>query len=270
MTDGHVRSPRGIKTRDLGFTVIELETPYLAFPYGVRPGLSEKIAVAEAVQLIGGFSNVDLMTKASPNFRRFLEPDGHFHGAYGSRVRQQVAQACTKIRRDQATRQAVLTLWDPTLDNIPDMKDYPCTVMLQFEVEGDLLCMNVVMRSNDVWLGLPYDLFQFTQLQCTVARSLDIQPGRYRHTVLSLHLYEEDVTATYNLDHSPRPMRSFTGIGRVGEPYFDIMKRARRLTTAAVNDEENISESNYRRVLASILGRPVGGDGAGDREEVAL
>ena len=48
------------------------------------------------------------------------------------------------------------------------------------------------MRSNDVWWGLPYDVFQFTQLQLTLARLLDVAPGEYTHMVGSLHAYERD------------------------------------------------------------------------------
>ena len=54
--------------------------------------------------------------------------------------------------------------------------------------------MNTVMRSNDAWLGLPYDMFQFCQLQLTLCNSLDLIPGTYRHTALSMHLYLRNVS----------------------------------------------------------------------------
>lgn len=264
---GVPREPRGRKTRDAGFTVIELETPYFAFPRDRRPGLNVRIAVAEAVQLIGGFSNPDLLTKATAKFSDFLEPDGHFHGSYGSRVRYQVASVVRKLAWDPDTRQAVVTLWDPVLDNLEDKRDYPCTVMLHFEItRRDMLAMTVVMRSNDVWLGLPYDLFQFTQLQCTVARALGIEPGRYRHVTMSMHIYDEDVTRALECDFRPpfipdyEQRFMFTGIGRPGDSFTDVMKRARVLTTNAENVEETSSEREYRKIFASYLGRPVDAD----------
>src|SRR5260370_41880706 len=48
------------------------------------------------------------------------------------------------------------------------------------------------MRSNDAWLGLPYDVFTFTRIQAYVAAAVGVEPGRYTHTVGSLHLYERD------------------------------------------------------------------------------
>jgi thymidylate synthase len=111
-----------------------------------------------------------------------------------------------KLRDDPDTRQAVITLWDPALDrHDPQPKrDYPCTVMLHFMIRGGKLTLRVHMRSNDVWLGLPYDVFQFTQLQLTLARALGIEAGDYVHQASSLHLYERDLTAVSDL-HPPAP-----------------------------------------------------------------
>jgi thymidylate synthase len=47
------------------------------------------------------------------------------------------------------------------------------------------------MRSNDVFLGLPHDLFAFTMLQEIAARELGVEPGTYQHSVGSLHLYDD-------------------------------------------------------------------------------
>jgi thymidylate synthase len=49
------------------------------------------------------------------------------------------------------------------------------------------------MRSNDVFLGLPYDVFNFTMLQELMAVELGIELGSYIHFAASLHLYETDV-----------------------------------------------------------------------------
>jgi thymidylate synthase len=49
------------------------------------------------------------------------------------------------------------------------------------------------MRSNDVFLGLPYDLTQFIALQGAIAKALDIEMGQYVHVVGSLHIYDEHI-----------------------------------------------------------------------------
>ena len=48
------------------------------------------------------------------------------------------------------------------------------------------------MRSNDVWWGVPYDVFQFTFLQIQLAQVLGLEPGVYTHQAGSFHLYDRD------------------------------------------------------------------------------
>lgn len=253
---GRVRSPRGESTLDLGYTVIELDSPMCALPIGCGRKLNVNIAAAEAVQLVGAFSRPELLLKASANFERFMN-DNRFHGAYGTRIKNQVQCAIIKLRGDPMTRRAVVTLWDPWQDNLPHMNDYPCTVALQFEMHDGRLCMNVVMRSNDVWLGLPYDMFQFTQLQMSMANSLGIGVGWYRHTALSLHMYKRDLEAAERV-HSPTDVvNQPEGIGQHGvTTWQDVRARAYMLTLpdAELPTPMTSSEEWYRERFASYVG----------------
>jgi hypothetical protein len=129
----------------------------------------------------------------------------------------------------------VLTLWSPERDNEPGKRDYPCTVALMFWLDDDALCALTVMRSQDVWLGTPYDWFQFTQLQLTLARVLGIPPGIYRHVTTSTHLYVKDVEAARKLvsdwyapggpADEPREVQP-AGLGRPGDDFTEIQRRA--------------------------------------------
>lgn len=193
---GEKRSPRGMTTLDVEDVIVEIESPYDALPLGVGRSLRPRIAAVEAIQLIGAFHDPELMTWASPNFAQFAEPSGHFYGAYGVRIGAQSHHVVRKLLSDRDSRQAVITLWNRALDNKTGKRDYPCTVSLMFSIVDDKLRMRTIMRSNDVWLGFPYDIFQFTQLQCTLANILGIEPGRYTHYAASLHLYMRDLAAS--------------------------------------------------------------------------
>jgi len=48
------------------------------------------------------------------------------------------------------------------------------------------------MRSNDVWLGMPYDIWCFTCIQILIAQELGVEVGSYIHQPGSLHLYEKN------------------------------------------------------------------------------
>ena len=52
------------------------------------------------------------------------------------------------------------------------------------------------MRSNDVWLGLPYDVFCFTSIQCLISEEIGIPLGWYQHQVGSLHVYDANKAKT--------------------------------------------------------------------------
>ncbi|MES1189477.1 MAG: thymidylate synthase, partial [Steroidobacter sp.] len=48
------------------------------------------------------------------------------------------------------------------------------------------------MRSNDAVNVLPHDVFAFTMIQEILSRMLRIEPGIYRHSVGSFHIYEQE------------------------------------------------------------------------------
>ena len=273
---GDRRSPRGQATLDLDNVMIRYESPYDALPLGMGRKISRRIAAVEAIQLIGGFHDPKLMLWASPNFAQFAEPSGMFWGAYGHRIGSQAQHVLRKLRDDPDTRQAVITLWNPTLDNYSHRRDYPCTVSLMYAIRNDQLCATTIMRSNDVWLGLPYDVFQFTQLQLTLATALGISAGSYTHFTNSLHLYERDLAAADQL-HAPDITFYMTphGISSVSRPMthvddngnttgflpVDFQSRARRLAFSydpfrLVNINE--SEKWYAEQLADFPGRHPG------------
>lgn len=223
-----------------------MDSPLNALPVGTGRNLNRKIAVAEALQLIGGFSDPEWLCRIAPQFKKFREDltvsnTPWFHGAYGTRISMfdQLHVAVKRLEETPDTRQAVVTLWDPEVDTEDGHLDYPCTVALNFRRdrrmnrEHDTLNMQVLMRSNDVWLGLPYDLFQFTQLQLTLCNVLGLQPGLYTHTAWSMHIYSDNLAASYDIRENIAPSeertRDVRGLGAFGHTLAQVGVRARRI-----------------------------------------
>jgi hypothetical protein len=170
-------------TRELTAYTAVISDPWdtLAPHEDFRPGL----AAAEALHLISGEpygARIRGLT-ADLESRRWSES----HLSYGVRLRDQMPVIAWKLERDPTTRQAVTNIWNEDLGC--GTADFFCAVGIQFLLR-DRLEMIVTMRSTDAWHGLPYNLFAFAQLQCTLARCLGVEPGRYTHQVGSLHLYE--------------------------------------------------------------------------------
>ena len=261
---GEYAEPRGLPTREVLSPVIIVEDPTDCLPLGVGRKLNPGIGAVEAWQLIGGFSEPDITCAVAPNMAQFREDAGYFHGAYGERVGWQYEHLLNKLRSDRDTRQAILTMWSPQRDLISPKRDLPCTIYLDFLIRNDKLLLTASMRSNDAWWGLAYDVFQFTQLQLTVARVLGIEAGEYRHHAISLHVYERDVPAIEEmLGTVPRDTNlRFHGIGNGGQRDMGaIMVRARSLL--AQNAEESLkltpTEEWYRQQILPAAIKVYGG-----------
>lgn len=97
------------------------------------------------------------------------------------------------LQSNTNSRQAIIHIKEARnlLDN--PTKDLNCTIALQFLLRNNKLDLIVTMRSNDIWLGLPYDLFNFTCMQIQMAMELGVDIGTYYHNAGSLHIYKEDV-----------------------------------------------------------------------------
>jgi thymidylate synthase len=192
-------APRGKPTTELLNTTIELLDPRRGAAIACGRKLHMGMAAAEALQLVGGFSDPPAMAQVSAGHVAFQD-GGVFHAAYGVRINPQVPQALSRLRQDPDTRQAVIAIWDPTQDLwTTRTRDYPCTTHLQLMIRRGRLDLHVSMRANDAWRGFPYDVFQFTQLQCSVANVLGLTPGTYYHHATSFHLYEENLSGVDEL-----------------------------------------------------------------------
>ena len=50
--------------------------------------------------------------------------------------------------------------------------------------------MHNIVRSNDMILGCPFDVFGFALLQCMIAERLGVRPGVYTHSISNAHVYD--------------------------------------------------------------------------------
>lgn len=204
-------------TRELVGYQLKIEDPTHSLLTGMNRNINLGIAAGEAAQLIGGVSDPQLMTRVSPTFARFLDA-GIFHGAYGPRIKSQLPALVSRLMDDRTSRQALLTIWRPQDDLFTDARDLPCTLTLQFLIRDNKLHMVVNMRSNDVFWGLTYDVFQFTQLQCTLANLLHVGYGTYTHNAGSMHIYERDTDAIAAVTPPTDEGRRITGFSGWDRP----------------------------------------------------
>lgn len=114
----------------------------------------------------------------------------------GAMTQWEWAKTC--LLHDDETRQAVMVFFRPCHQWVGN-KDLPCTMHGCFALRDGELHYTVVMRSQDVWRGMPYDVPYFIWQQCEMARQLGARVGNYTHIVHSFHMYERDAAKVKEL-----------------------------------------------------------------------
>lgn len=199
MQHGRRIAPRGFETRELLHQTVFVDMAYSVLTYPERK-LSYQFMAAEAHWILTGDDRVETIAPFNPNISQFSDDGKTFFGAYGPRIQSQLAYVIETLLRDPETRQAGLTLWRP---NPPQSKDIPCTIAIFASIRDRHVHLHVFMRSSDIWLGLPYDMFTFSMLGYYLCGELNAvqrhkktatiyKPGSIFLTTVSQHLYERD------------------------------------------------------------------------------
>lgn len=167
--------------------------------------MSRKYAAGEFLLYMRGTNDAEAFKFYSKTWDRLQNPDGTINSAYGYRWFKDVSHtkdintrflfAVRQLLENPDTKNAVIMLRDDD-DIQPNLKDRCCTLALCFNIRDGKLNMRTIMRSQDLWTGLPYDIFCFTRLQQIMLYEYNSKSGRdkielgtYTHQVLNLHVY---------------------------------------------------------------------------------
>lgn len=184
--------PRHMRTKErLAFyTTVDMCEPIVTL---AKRELNYRFMMAEAYWILTGSSLLSDLKPYMKVYERFSDDGIHLNGAYGPRFIQQVRYVVKALHLDQDSRQAVMTIWER---NPLESKDIPCTTSLQWLIRNKTLHCVVYMRSQDSWLGWPYDVFSFSMMSLYILILLnmqghDLKLGQLKVIAGSQHLYEE-------------------------------------------------------------------------------
>ena len=160
--------------------------------------LSLKYAIGELLWYLSGNNSLQEIQKYTHNWDRMSDDGITVNSNYGYCIQHKYEFDQWKyvedlLRKSPESRQAVIPIKTASTEQ---SKDVNCTVCLQFFIRNNKLHLTTYMRSNDIWLGFPYDVFQFTAMQIVMSMRLGVELGTYTHIAGSLHLYERDVHET--------------------------------------------------------------------------
>lgn len=191
-----VSSSKG-NNRELGGVLLELTNPRARLSRTEVKGTLFS-CLGEFLWYLSGSNQLSFIKNYLSKYGKFSDDGRTTYGAYGPRLfnmrggYDQVANIISLLKKKPSTRQAVIQIFDAR-DLLKPHKDLPCTCTIQFMLRDSKLDVFATMRSNDVFLGFPHDVFAFTMLQEVIARSIKKDIGTYKHSVGSLHVYDKDL-----------------------------------------------------------------------------
>ena len=153
--------------------------------------LPMKYAIGELLWYMSHNNKLKEIQKYTKGWDRMSDDGVTVNSNYGWCIRDKYGfdqwEWCKQeLNNNPNSRRAVIHIKEPS---DKESKDVNCTVCLQFFIRDEKLYCTTYMRSNDIWLGYPYDVFQFTCMVILMSMELGIELGTYTHIAGSLHLY---------------------------------------------------------------------------------
>ncbi len=279
-----VQPSRGGATKEILHAAITINDPQQRWVLSRQPPLNVAFAIAEVVWIITGRNDLAFLRAWNSKLSDYVGEGPHLHGAYGHRLRyhmgvDQLTRAYQVLSSNPDTRQVVLQIWDssadlPHPDGLPTSRDVPCNVFALLKVREGKLEWLQVLRSNDLFLGVPHNFVQFTCLQEVVAGWLGVECGPYHQLSDSLHMYKHDEESVFASQTLPSRIRNTDSLalpkGESEEAFEELGRRMERLIAPGLRrpqlvgladwDEGPEAFRNMLAVLASEAARRLGWD----------
>lgn len=157
---------------------------------------------AQGVQL--GYKDGELGRIYGSQFRSFrgvkeikdpmYNQDGSIHGynVYYQTVEiDQVKNVIEQIKHNPVSRRLLVSAWNPAELDVATLP--PCHYSYQFSVNGDKLSLMYQMRSNDLFLGCPFNIASYALLLHVVAKITDKVPHELIASLGDCHIYKNHI-----------------------------------------------------------------------------
>ncbi len=199
-----------------------------------------KTGAAEVAWMLLGTTDTSFLSKYTKIWQQFEDEGqpGNINTAYGYRWKHafkvdQIENIIQKLQEDPSSRQQVLMSWDPRIDNVIPNKNIPCPYTAVINIINGKLNIHLVLRSNDLVVGLPYDFLMYTLLGNLLANELEVKPGILAYSIAHGHIYH-------------------THLGMVEEMQYKNYKNTRVLVefTDTINSCRNNPELFVENVVA--------------------
>lgn len=169
-------------------------------------------AVEEILWIWQKQSNIvqDLKDKNVHIWNEWEMEDGTIGKAYGYQLaqevghtgRNQVDNLIHNLKTNPESRRHVVHLWN--VADIDNMALTPCVFLTQWIVIDGKLNLEVVIRSNDIALGGPFNYPQYWILHKLICNEVGLDYGDVIFTITTPHLYDRHIPTIKNQNNTYR------------------------------------------------------------------
>lgn len=103
----------------------------------------------------------------------------------------QISSIINRLQCDPSTRRAAISIYQPE-DAVRESSDIPCAFGIFFHIRNGALYCSVLMRSNNLYILLPYNMFEFSLLTEVIATELGLPLGSLSYSAISMHVFSDN------------------------------------------------------------------------------
>jgi thymidylate synthase len=168
------------------------------FPLLTSKKLHVKSIIHELLWFIAGDTNIKYLNDNGVKiWNEWADKDGNLGPVYGYQWRSwpapdgrkidQLTNVIGSIKENPDSRRHIISAWN--VGEIDRMALPPCHLLFQFYVAGGKLSCQLYQRSCDIFIGVPFNIASYALLTLMMARTTDLQPGEFIHTLGDAHIY---------------------------------------------------------------------------------
>lgn len=165
------------------------------FPILTTKKVHFKSVLHELLWFLRGESNIKYLKDNNVTiWDEWADENGELGPVYGVQWRKwngvidQIQGVIHDIKYIPDSRRHIVSAWN--VAEIPLMKLPPCHLLFQFSVHDHKLSCSFLMRSVDVFLGLPFNISSYAALTYIMAQVCDLEVGELVWTGNNVHIYE--------------------------------------------------------------------------------
>jgi len=169
------------------------------FPLLTTKKVFLKAIIYELLWLLRGDTNIKFLKDNGVTiWDEWADERGELGSVYGKQWRRwetvdgkkidQISNLIDGIKNNPESRRLIVNAWN--VGEVDKMALPPCHCFFQFYVAKGKLSCQLYVRSNDVFLGMPFNIASYSLLTMMIAQVCDLKPGELVYTTGDTHIYK--------------------------------------------------------------------------------